>query len=675
MVVRPHYRTLPGKRTPSMNPTPQPKSTHRQRGSVVVYTAVTLLAILTSAVVAIEMGRIYGVHRQLQKMASVAALDAVREASRCSRTVAPTQAELEARVNSSLDRNGVLADMRVVTVEPGVIRTERSTRRRFLQPTNLSQATAVRVTLRRSFPPLISGLLPAQTRFMVASATAEQPLSGAFQVGSGLAGLNGGLLNSALGGLIGANLGVVDYTGLANVNVTLQQLATALNVDVHDLSDPLTLQADTPLLRNSLSGLATSLSGTANSTVINLVNGLATAAAGNNGTTALANLLGSYDLTGASAPVINLLDLIFDLAASTRLDPSGTGAVIPLTLQNPTLGIPNVATLAVSLRVLEAPQAGRGRPGDPSAQASTAQVRLMIRTQISVQTQVASALNLVLLGGLLGNVTAPPINLGIDVDVAKATAFLDRIDCPREGVNSGRPIAALSAKPAVATVRLGTYTGAPTAFTPITVGSSQLLGVGIQVLGGLVASINVNLFLANSVSTTAGSNTEVPLPNTVIHFDQDPAASAAGPEVWIADGVPPDAPIAGRNPQTVGSNNVLAGTVSGLFGSLNITASDPAHPTGSSICLLRIIVCTLTIPLDSILNAVLGPVRIVLGAALSGVGGLVDALLDPLLDALGIRVGSATVIMQSVTTAQPVIISTCRPDLAASNAKGCPTEI
>lgn len=658
-----------------MIPTPPPKPSLRQRGSVVVYTAVTLLAILTSAVIAIEMGRIYGTHRQLQKMASMAALDAVREASRCSRTVAPTQAELVSRVNDSLDRNGVLADITQITVEPGVVRTEGATSRRFLQPTTLAGATAVRVTLRRQFPDLLTGLLPAQSRFMVASATAEQPLSGAFSVGSGLASLNGGLLNSALGGLIGANLGLVDYTGLANVNVTLEQLATALDVDVQDLSNPLTLQADAPVLSDSLSGLASSLSGTANASVIDLLNGLAASAAGNNGSTELENLLGSYDVTGPSAPVINLLDLVFNLAASTRLDPSGTGAVIPLNLPLTAVSIPNVTTIATALRVLEAPQAGRGRPGDPSATASTAQIRLMIRARVNAQTQVASALNLVLVGGLLGTVTAPPINLGMDVDVAKATAFLDRIDCPRDGVNGGRPVSYLSAQPAVATVRLGTYTGLPTAFTPITTGSSQLLGVGIQILGGLVASINVNLFLANSVSTTAGSSTEQPLPNTVIDFTQDANASSPGPDVWIADGAPPDAAVPNRNPQTVGSTNVLAGTVSGLFGSLDITASDPAHPSGSNICLLRIIVCTLSVPVDSIVDAVLTPTRALLDTVLSSAGGLVDGLLDPLLNALGIKVGSATVIMQSVTTAQPVVVSVCRPDLAASTAKGCPTGI
>ena len=645
----------------------------RQRGSVVVYTGITLLAVLTASVIAIEMGRVYSSNRNLQKMASLAALDAVREASRCSRTLAPTQAELDARVNSSLERNGVRSEIQQVSVEPGTVQFDRTTGRRFLEASSLADATAVRVTLRKPFPDLLTGLLPSSDRLMVVSATAEQPLSGSFEVGSGLAGLNGGMLNGVLSALIGGNVNLtaVDYSGLAGVNVTLEQLATALDVDVHDLSDPVALAADTPLLRDTLLGLSDALGSSASATVVNLVRGLATSAATNTGRTALENLLGSYDLTGASAPVVNLLDLLLDLAASTRVDPTGAGAVIPLNVNTLGVSIPNVTTLAVGLRVLEAPKAGRGRPGDDSATASTAQIRLMVRMQVNAQTQVASLLSTVLLGGLLGTVTAPPINIGTDVDVAKATAFLDRIDCPQTGVNGGMPRAELSVVPAVATVKLGTYTGVPTTFPAIANNSSQLLGVGISILGGLVASINVNLYLTNPVSTTAGSGTEQPLPLPVTQFDAVAATDNSDPDVWIARGVPPAASVTG-NPQTVGSTNVLGGTMSTLFGSLNITASDPAHPAGSSICLLRIIVCTLQIPVDTIVNAVLTPVRSVLSAALSGVGGIVDALLDPLLNALGVRLGSGTVIMQSVTTDQPMVVTVCRPDLSASNPRGCP---
>lgn len=618
-----------------------------------VYTGVTLLAILVAAVIAIEMGRVYGANRSLQKMASLAALDAVREASRCSRTLAPTQAELEARVNDSLERNGVLSEIRQVTVEPGTVQFDRTTGRRFLEPSTLDEATAVRVTLRRPFPALLTGLMPGTDKLMIVSATAEQPLSGAFEVGSGLASLNGGMLNGILSALLGGNvnLSLVDYNGLAGVNVTLEQLATALDVDVHDLSDPLALQAQAPLLRDSLQGLSDALGTSASSTVVNLLRGLATSAAANTGTTTLEQLLGSYDLTGASAPVVNLLDLLLDLAASTRVDPSGTGAVIPLNVNTLAVSIPKVTTIAVGLRVLEGPKAGRGRPGDASATASTAQIRLMVRTQIAV-------LGAVNIPGLL---SASPINLGIDVDVAKATATLDRIDCPRTGVNNGEPRAELSTKPVLATVRLGTFTGAPGSFPAIATGPQTLSSTSLTVLGAL--SVNVNLSLSSPVSTSTGTSTSQPLPLPVTNFEH----LSSEPDVWAAEGVPPEASVTG-NPQTVGSTNVLGGTMSSLFGSLsnNLTAGAPGQPT--SLCVLFI-----CLPLGNVLDSVLTPVKGLLGTVLTGVGGLVDGLLDPLLAALGVKLGTATVIMQSVTTDQPQVVTICRPDLPSSAARGCPT--
>src|SRR3546814_1824697 len=74
--------------------------------------------------------------------------------------------------------------------------------------------------------------------------------------------VSGGVLNAVLSGLLGGsvNLNAVDYQGLAGVNVSLGQLATAVGVDVSDLSDPLALTTQTPVLSSVLNGLAGSLS-------------------------------------------------------------------------------------------------------------------------------------------------------------------------------------------------------------------------------------------------------------------------------------------------------------------------------------------------------------------------------------------------------------------------------
>src|SRR3546814_12089390 len=90
----------------------------------------------------------------------------------------------------------------------------------------------------------------------------------------------------------------------------------------------------------------------------------------------------------------------------------------------------------------------------------------------------------------------------------------------------------------------------------------------------------------------------------------------------------------------------------------NRTASDPYHPDqSSSICLIKVIVCTLSVPVGYIVDAVLTPVKSLLGTVLSGVGGIVDTVLDPLLQALGIKLGSAKVTMNTVSIDQPPLVS------------------
>ncbi|MGH8443820.1 MAG: hypothetical protein ACREVL_01080, partial [Solimonas sp.] len=78
-----------------------------------------------------------------------------------------------------------------------------------------------------------------------------------------------------------------------------------------------------------------------------------------------------------------------------------------------------------------------------------------------------------------------------------------------------------------------------------------------------------------------------------------------------------------------------------------------------------VIVCVISIPVGAIVDAVLTPVKGLLNAVLGGVGGLVDGILDPLLNLLGIKLGSATVIMNTVSIDQPRIVSTAVPALSS----------
>ncbi|MFA5941254.1 MAG: hypothetical protein WC809_18020 [Sinimarinibacterium sp.] len=634
------------------------KGRRAQQGAAAVFAAIALLATITAVMFAIEIGRIYSAQAALQKQANLAALDAARVVGGCaveSIEGTPTQADIEALVQQTLLSNGIAAGALSATqVDLGetVVNPEdddHASPYRSLETTLAENAEAVRVTLSQPFPKPFLPVLPSQAgKFLTASATAEQAAVGSFYVGSGLLALNGGIVNALLSGLLGGNINltVADYNGLAGATVSLGQLATAIGVDVQDLSNPLALQAQNPLLGDLLNGLAGTLAGTANSAVTGLLGDLADAAeAGSNNPVPLGDLFPSVDDSGADVPMVNLLDLLIAAGAASNADPTGGATPIALPV---VLSIPGVATLNSFLQVLEPPQfSGMGRPGE--AEAHTAQIRLMVRLQVDALSTVSDALTVLLGGGLLGSVDIEPLNLGIDLEVAKASAYLDRIECPR----SATPGLAteLSARAAVADLKLGTFSGDPLDAPDISDGAAQLLGVSIDLLGGLLASIDVNLFLDGPAATTVGSGAKDPLPAAVTDFDWIEADGAT--PYWLAAGVPPDAPVA-DNPQTVGSTGLLGGALSSLFDSLAISASDPAHPDeNSSVCLLLL----LCIPVSDILDAVLDPVVALLGTLLAPTGALVDSLLDPLLQILGIQLGSATVTMNTVAIDSVRVVS------------------
>ncbi|MDP9141191.1 MAG: hypothetical protein M3O62_10410, partial [Pseudomonadota bacterium] len=188
-----------------------------QRGAVAVFAAVAMLAMLTAALVSIEIGRMYSAKAELQKQASIAALDAARLISGCSTTelevpATPSQADLLDFVQQTVLDNGLPAELLsgLPQVETGLIarRTgaDGPVGMRYLA-VDPDDAQAVRVTLRRSFPRPLLPLLPYdEGRVMAASATAAQLAVGSFNLGSGLVTANGGVLNALLSGLLGGNV-------------------------------------------------------------------------------------------------------------------------------------------------------------------------------------------------------------------------------------------------------------------------------------------------------------------------------------------------------------------------------------------------------------------------------------------------------------------------------------
>jgi uncharacterized membrane protein len=682
----------------------------KQRGAAAIFAAVGLVALVIGLVLAVNVGQLYFAQRDLQRQASLAAIAGASLASGCSNSGQP---QADASANSALwnkvqtaviANNGSATNMtgingfsavevgwvnnasgQSVTDDSGTKHTVATDSLRHFVPlaNSDSHINAVRVNLSTTVPTLIGGLFPGGTGKLVASATALQSAEGSFYLGTSIASLSGGALNGLLGAVLCApgdttcqssiaSLSVGSaYSGLANVNVSLGQLATAAGISVQDLSDPLALSTQTPVLSKLLNGLASSLGSNISSGTATLLQNLASASTNPSGVP-LGSLLNAVDTTAADVPFIDLQSLILALGESST---SGTnGQVQPIALPI-NLDVPGVAVVRVFLDVGAPPKfssyvpAGRGC--DTSC-AKTAEVTLQLRVQAGqalsgLLTSINNLINGLLgtLGKLVGlklTVTvASSLNIGADVAVAQATARLDKLQCPT--VNNVNPVASLSASPSIAAISVGTFSGtlpasgAAGAVPALSTVSSLPLAevnldatglcVGVK-LGNACVGVPLNLGATDEVlslglvNVTAGQGSaSFQSLSNITSFTQQTISGGDPSYYYLADGAPGAPNTSSINPQTVGS------TVS-LAVSLPINAQDN-NPQG------------LTGVLSGLINSLLSLVT----SAVTPVINLIDATLMPLLNgllsALGVQLGSATVVMDGVVVPSAKVVSTAVP--------------
>jgi uncharacterized membrane protein len=649
-----------------------------QRGAAAVFAAAALLAMIMSTLLALNIGRLYYAQRDLQKLATVGALAAVEAASGCNgisgmrstsaattRVTSIIQANLPAGSGTTATQlltpiNGIGAVQLGMESTTGVNPTTGATDGyyHFISlADNDQRINAAVVNLAESSPALIGSMFfpnfaPIQLH---ASATAMQRPLGAFTIGSTLANLNtsnSALLNPLLSALLGTslNLSAVDYQNLASVQLSLANLEVAAGVN--SLNDLLALNTNLAGVQQLLAAATAQV----NPSVANLVSGLTlgTTNAGEN--VPLAQLLGNIAADGlnpvvsdvsAALPSLDLLDLLAG-AGEAALGNSPNSFV---TLSG-TPGIAGVSTY-VFLSVQQPPQnTGYGPIGST---AHTAQITLRFR--LSVATDGSTGFSLVgavlgLLNGLLSllgsGITIAPINLGLDLAVASATGTLDSITCP---VSTGQsPTATIGVNTALVTLSLGGFSGNASSNPALATGPVNFVSIqGTGLLALANATIGLN---TGSVSTALGSTDGTAGPFTIYGTPYQPNSSSS-PQTWIFPACnstvianPPQcgSTIDPNNPdQPIPAQNLLSG-ISTLLG--NLTASN------------NLTISAVGIPLSAILDPLLSALNTLLIGPLTT---LLDSILNPLLQLLGVQVGSATILMDGIETGKQIIVNTNLP--------------
>ncbi|MBO9525458.1 MAG: hypothetical protein J7517_04910 [Sphingobium yanoikuyae] len=444
-----------------------------KRGGISVLLAGSLFMLAGAATVAVDLGSVYLAKRQLQGVADAAALAASsggRSAAEALLTKSGVPGvSLVAVQTGYYDQNSAVAvGNRFVSGDP--------------------RASAIQVQVQRRTPLFFGRLLVGKDGVDVrAHATAARSDAAAFSIGTGLASLSGGLPNMLLSALAGTelNLSVMDYQGLANLNVDLLHFADALKVRTgrNDAAYGELFGANIPL-----SDVIGAIADTAdNSGTAALLRNIGGKLPGKSVRLSDVIDLGPMKGTGSSTGQPSLLLDSFSMLRMVLSPPSSTA--VPLDL---TLNVPGLTSTRLKLIT------GTGQASTPLISITNDKNFILrtAQTRIFLESRVAT-----LLAGIA------TIRIPLYVELASAEAQLSNIVCDQGAINNG---VTLAVKPSIGTAVIGdvdeaALTNFSTPANPRTATLASVLGSLTQVhayanvaLGG-VTQQNV-LFTPSDIS-------------------------------------------------------------------------------------------------------------------------------------------------------------------------------
>jgi uncharacterized membrane protein len=554
------------------------------RGSVAIMYAAIAPVLLLSASLAVDVGTFYLKKRQLQGATDLAAIAAAQNSS-----VALQAAQ------QNLALNGFSASA-VQSVVIGQYTPNAST-----SPsqwfTAQSSGNAVQVVSQIQAPYYFANILSMFSHgssttctgsctvtsasgsgggaTITATSTAAIKPRASFAIGSGLASLNGGVLNAVLGGLLGANvsLGLMDYQSLASTNVDLfafsNALATRLSLTGVTYSNLANQSVAAPVVLGALADAVNATPGAAVSTVNDLLT-LANLAPSTNIQIGQLLSFGDYGSLAVNSPdpitaTVDALDLVSGIAQIANGQHQ-----IQVGLN---VNVAPIASASLALTIGERPVgSGFVSIGETGATVHTAQTRLLLTLQVA-ETGSSSLLN-----------------LPIYIELASGTATLTAINCPV--ADPTQESVTLSVTPAVISAWIGNvsssgspmtnFSSEPTA-SPVTI-------VTIPLVGAVTASANAAITNLSPTSVT-------------FNYNQ----------------------IVNDTMQTTSTTDYISSLLSTLFGNLTLTVNVLGLQVTAPQAVTSLIGTSLaaaTSPIDQVLSQTLDALGISLGNAYTWVSGV-----------------------------------------------------
>jgi uncharacterized membrane protein len=547
-------------------------------------TMMLMLAGLVAMLGLVEIGYLYWAKRDTQKVVDLAALAGAQQLATCSSSNTSNTAALG---NATVDNgfNGTL------TIDCGHWDSTQPGDQHFVSVTPALPLNAVRVQASLPLIPFF-GFAHFNSISATAIAISRGPPIASFSVGSSLLTVDpssplGQLLSQALGSSLGLQL--LSYNGIANANISLLGLVQALPIDAGTVNGVLTSQVSlTDFLTAYVAALNQNASGSGiDMGFVSQQVALIEAQLGNIPIN-LGNILNvdanTQDPNVALNTSVNALDI---LNAVLLAADSANAVALPATSVN----VPGVGTVSLAMSIVEPPQIGVGGVGTV---AHTAQIRLALNI---------SALSTPLTGQQL-------LGLPLYLEVAPTDATITALECnvPGTGGKNSDSVT-INTAPGVLNAFLGTLPAG--AINTISESWPTLISAGT-----VAPLVNVAVLGVGLVQISASANVQL----------------ATNPATPLTFSVDPTVPIA-QQPnmtQTAGTSSEILGTLIGsLLGSTSLKTT--VNLGGASLSLP-------VAPLLATLSAALAPVLSALDSALVG----------PLLQTLGVNIGTAQVNLRSV---------------------------
>ncbi len=568
-----------------------PSLTTRQRGAIGMMGAMVLLLAVLFVALIIDTGRLMMIQRQLQTVADMAAIDAAAQTGYCGTHNA---ADVEALATASAMRNNHLVTTdETLAVDLGITEPDSNGVRIFSISDN-SVATAVKVTTNKSVnASLVAGGILGEQTTLSAVAVAQRQAGAGFSAGTALVSLNTEKM-TLLNNLFGGILG-----SSINLDLLSYQGLASTNIKLLDLVKVHTTASSVDeLLSSSLTigellTLYTDAFNEGDTANADVASALQTLTMA---ASSLPATLPISDILAISSPdTTEQLDVemnLLDLITTSLVVANGTNGI---DLTTP-VTLPNDSLNVVTeLTVIEPPKIAIGPPGkDSNDQWHTA-----IQTaQIRLKTKIEGNINLV----------SAQVNtsLAMNLQVAQGEAWLKSIQCRQQASPSA--IVTIGAQPGIATVSL----------TDVDDDSQPAVPLEVSLLGIPIAEVPVALNI--------------------------PAQSADASDLVYS--VSLDEPLPQMQTASSAVSSSLQNGLSGIDSELEIGPVSALSLSLAEELLLGPLLNTVLSDLNNtLLTELLSPL-------LTQVS---DSVIDPLLDILGIQVGSMDVTLISLDQERPSI--------------------